>query len=135
MFYNFIIIYNMNYIGTIKFIWNIETVWKNSLQKRTVVLEEVSDKEYKGSIAFDLIKDKVSLIDGYDVGDVIEVSLNFRSSEYNGRYYNNINARFIKPVEEKQETVFEDILDLPFFIKPVEKKQETVLEDILDLPF
>ena len=104
----------MNYTWTIVSVWPIEIVGKNSLEKRTVVLEEVNDKNYKGGIAFDLIKDKVTLIDWFDVGDVIEVSLNFRASEHNGRYYNNVNAWKIEWVGKQQSDNFEEEDDFPF---------------------
>jgi hypothetical protein len=37
----------MQYEGKIIYIGDVETVGQNALQKRTVVLEEHSDKEYK----------------------------------------------------------------------------------------
>jgi len=84
----------MEYTGTIIKIWAIETVGKNAIEKRTVVLEEVNDKDYKGGIAFDLIKDKTKLIDWYKVGDVVTVSLNFKTNYYEVKdtYYNSITA-------------------------------------------
>jgi len=90
----------MTYEGKIINIWPVETVWQNGLQKRTFVLEEVSDKEYKGSIAIDLIKDKVNMINEYKVGDVVSVWLNFRAnySENSNRYFNSVNAWSIKKV-------------------------------------
>jgi len=51
----------MQFLWKIISIWSIETVWKNPIQKQSIILEEVTDKEYKGGIVFDLIKDKVSL--------------------------------------------------------------------------
>jgi len=45
----------MEYTGKIINIGEIQTVGQNWLQKRTVVLEESTDKDYKGGIAFDLI--------------------------------------------------------------------------------
>lgn len=103
----------MNYTWKIVFISDIQTVGQNWLQKRTVVLEEVSDKDYKWGIAFDLIKDKVNLIDGFTVGDIVEVSLNFRATESNGRWFTNINAWSIKKV--KWDSVDVDIDDImPF---------------------
>ena len=86
----------MQFKGKIIHIGDIEKVWQNSLDKRTVVLEEVSDKDYKWWIAFDLIKDKVFLIDGFEIWNIVEVSLNFKASEYNGKYYTNINWRKIE---------------------------------------
>lgn len=84
----------MQYEGTITFIGEIETVGQNALQKRTVVLEEVTDREFKWGLAFDLIKDKVNLIDPFHVGDTVKVSLNFRTnySENTQRYYTSISA-------------------------------------------
>lgn len=84
----------MQYEGKIVNIGDIETVGQNGLQKRTFVLEENSDKEYKGGIAVDLIKDKVDMINSFKVGDLVRVSLNFRTnySENSKRYYNSITA-------------------------------------------
>ncbi len=101
----------MQYLWKIVKIWEIETVGQNAMQKQTIVLEEVTDKDYKGGIAFDLIKDKVKLSDWLNVWDTVEVSLNFRVSEYNGRHYNNVNAWKI----EKQQSNDVDVDDiLPF---------------------
>jgi hypothetical protein len=57
----------MQYEGTITHIGEVETIGQNALQKRTVVLEEITEREYKGGIAFDLIKDKVTLINPFSV--------------------------------------------------------------------
>lgn len=82
----------MNYLWTITKIGEIETVGQNAIQKQSIVLEEVTDKDYKGGIVFDLIKDKVQLSNQLNVWDTIEVSLNFKATEYNGRNYNNVTA-------------------------------------------
>jgi hypothetical protein len=84
----------MQYEGKITYIGDVETVGQNNLQKRTVVLEEYTDREFKWGIAFDLIKDKVDLIDQFKVGDFVKVSLNSRTnySENTQRYYNSITA-------------------------------------------
>ncbi len=94
----------MQYLWKIIHIGDITTVWQNAIQKRTVVLEEVSDKDYKWWIAFDLIKDKVTIIDAYNVWDTVEVSLNFKASEYNGRYFTNINGWKIEGKSTKPDT-------------------------------
>lgn len=103
----------MNYIWKIINIWEIQTVWQNWLQKRTVVLEEVNDKDYKWGIAFDLIKDKVNLIDKFKVWDTVDVSLNFRTnySEKTKNYYNSINAWSIKKVKwDSNDVNIDDIM-------------------------
>jgi len=84
----------MEYTGKVINIGDVQTVGQNWLQKRTVVLEEATDKDYKGGIAFDLIKDKTKLIDWYKVWDVVTVSLNFKTNYYEVKdtYYNSITA-------------------------------------------
>ena len=101
----------MNYEWKITYIWPVETVWQNGLQKRTFVLEEVSDKEYKGSVAIDLIKDKVNILNEYKVGDVVSVGLNIRAnySENSKRYYNGVNAWSIKKISSAIGDTDEDV--------------------------
>ncbi len=104
----------MNYLWKIIKLGDIETVWKNAIQKQSIVLEEVTDKEYKGGIVFDLIKDKVSLSKDLNIWDEIEVSLNIRTSYYEPKdaYYNNVTAR---KIEKKSEGFIESSADdIPF---------------------
>lgn len=105
----------MQYEGKITFIGPVETVGQNALQKRTVVLEEITDREFKGGLSFDLIKDKTSLIDPFQLGDVVKVSLNFRTnySENTGRYYTSISAWRIDGVNGGSSTPNQEE-DLPF---------------------
>jgi hypothetical protein len=108
----------MVFEGTILFIGEIESVGANGLLKRTFVLEENTDKQYKDTIAIDLVKEeKVKLIDGFRVGDMVKAHIGFRAnlSQTNGRYYNSISswrieasdATRIAPAATKDE-------DLPF---------------------
>ncbi len=103
----------MTYTWIIINIGEIQTVWQNWLQKRTVVLEEATDKDYKWGIAFDLMKDKVNLIDAFKVWDTVDVSLNFRTnySEKTKNYYNSINAWSIKKVKwDSNDVNIDDIM-------------------------
>lgn len=103
----------MQYTWKIIKIWEIEKVGKNALDKRTVVLEEVNDKDYKWWLAFDLIKDKVNLTDKFKVWDIVDVSLNFKTSyaEISKRYFTNITAW---KIEGKESTEWDIDDDLPF---------------------
>ncbi len=78
--------------GKIIYIGEEQEVGKNNLRKKTFVVEENSDKEYKSSLSIDLIKDRVDMVNEFAVGDVVLVSVNFRANEYNGKYYNSITA-------------------------------------------
>ncbi len=112
--FNPLLLYIMQYLWKIINIGEITKVWQNALDKRTVVLEEVTDREYKGGIAFDLIKDKVYLTDKFKVWDTVEVFLNFKVSEYNGRHFTNITAWKIEWKETSNDVIDESLEDLPF---------------------
>lgn len=95
------------YEWLVTYIWETQEVWDNKLEKRMFVVEEDSDKEYKGSISFDLYKDKTALIDNIKLWDKARVRFNVKSREYNGKYYNSITAWRINKIEEERD-------DLPF---------------------
>ena len=65
---------------------------QNNVPKITFVLEENVDKEFKSSIAVDILWDKTELIKQHKVGDAIKVYLNFKANEYETRRYNRISA-------------------------------------------
>ena len=75
--------------------WAEETVGQNNLRKVTFVLEEDTDKEYKGSVAIDIFGDKVDMIKEFKKWEKVKAGLNFRAREYNGKRYNGVSARKI----------------------------------------
>lgn len=82
----------MEFTGKIIYKWAPETFGENSTQKLYVVLEEVTDREFKSSIAIEFYNDKIQLIEQYNQGDVVKAFLNPRAREYNGRRYNGISC-------------------------------------------
>lgn len=102
----------MNYTWKIIKIGDIEKVGQNALDKRTVVLEEHTDKDYKWWVAIDFIKDKVHLIDDYKVWDIINVSINIKCNEHNWKHYNSINGWKIEWLEIQGDE--DDLEWLPF---------------------
>ena len=52
----------------------------------------VEDGNYPQDIALQFVNDKVSLLDNIQVGQEVTVSFDIRGREYNGRYFNNLNA-------------------------------------------
>ena len=102
----------MQFEWKITHLWDLELVGKNGLEKKTIVLEEVTDKEIKNTIAIDFIKDRVKLLDTFETGDVVNVSINTRVnySENTQRYYTSINAWRIELLEKVDNTVD----DIPF---------------------
>jgi len=71
--------------GSIIKIGDIET-FPSGFTKREVVIEETEGK-YPQKIKFEFAKDKCSILDRYNVGDIATVSFNIRGNEYNGKYY------------------------------------------------
>lgn len=82
--------------GVITYIGPKETVGQNALLKQSFIVQEETDREFKNSIMIDCIKEKTDLLNGLSVGDKVKVSLNSRTNQYNGRYFNSISARKIE---------------------------------------
>ena len=76
--------------GTIKLINEVQS-FNSGFTKREFVVTDQDDK-YPQDVKFECIKDKCALLDGYSVGEQVNVSFNIRGNEYNGRYYVNLQA-------------------------------------------
>lgn len=84
----------MQYEGIVKFIGQREVIG-NDLEKQTIVLEENTDREFKGSLAIDFFRDKIALLEWVKVGDLVTAQLNSRCNESKtqaGRYFNSITC-------------------------------------------
>ena len=75
--------------GSIKQIDDLKT-FASGFTKREFVL--TTDEDYPQNLKIELIKDKCDMLDKYKVGDRVSVKLNVRGSEYNGRYFVNLQA-------------------------------------------
>jgi hypothetical protein len=112
----------MQYTGTVKFIWPKETIGVNDLEKQTIVLEEETDREFKGGLAVDFFKEKTELVNNVKIGDLITVHINTRVNESKtqpGRYFNSITGWRLESGagngnENKANNKKEDNDDLPF---------------------
>lgn len=80
----------MEFTGKIIYKGNKESIGQNGFEKLSLVLEEVTDKEYKASLMVEFFKDKIELASNLGLGDTIKVYVNPRAKEYNGRRYNSI---------------------------------------------
>lgn len=64
---------------------------KENFQKREFVME-VQDGAYPQRVKLELTQDKCGLIDSYQEGDKVKVSFNIRGSEWQGKYFVNLQA-------------------------------------------
>jgi len=76
--------------GTIKLINDVQSFNSGFTKREFVVTDQ--DEKYPQDVKFECIKDKCALLDGYSVGEKVNVSFNIRGNEYNGRYYVNLQA-------------------------------------------
>lgn len=77
--------------GTIIAIDDIIT-FDSGFTKREFVIKTTDDGDYPQDIKFELVKDKTSLIDKYNIGDRIKVFINIRGREWNEKYFVNLVA-------------------------------------------
>lgn len=113
--------------GTIKVINDTQT-FESGFQKREFVVT-TNDPNYPQDIKLELIKDKCSVLDTYNVGQDVKVSFNLRGNEYNGKYYVNLQAW---RVELNSEDGVEHIVH-EAKVNAQPKKVDDIGED--DLPF
>jgi len=51
-----------------------------------------TDEMYPQEIVFQLFKDKISLIDDFQMNDQLKVSFNIRGSQWEGRFFTNLQV-------------------------------------------
>ncbi len=76
--------------GKVKLIQDPQT-FNSGFTKREMVVT-VEDGKYPQDINLEFVQDKVALLDSLQVGQEVTVSFDIRGREYNGRYYNNLQA-------------------------------------------
>ena len=79
----------MEISGKLKLVLNEET-FASGFNKRSFVIGIESNYPY--DICFDLLKDKVRMIDGFQIGEEVKVSFDVRSREYNGKWFTGCTA-------------------------------------------
>jgi hypothetical protein len=53
---------------------------------------QTPDEKYPQSIQFQVMNDRIKEMDKFTTGEEIEVTFDHRGREYNGKYYNTLNA-------------------------------------------
>ncbi len=75
--------------GVVKLLMDTQT-FDSGFTKREFVV--TTQEQYPQDVKFECTQQRVSLIDGLNVGDNVDVHFNIRGNEYNGRYFVNLQA-------------------------------------------
>jgi len=76
--------------GKVKVIQDAQTFGSGFTKREFVVT--VEDGKYPQDICLECVQDKVSLLDSIRVGQEVTATFDIRGREYNGRYFNNLQA-------------------------------------------
>jgi hypothetical protein len=76
--------------GTVKLVQDARTISDKFTVREFVVT--VDDGKYPQDIVLQFVNDKVGMLDNVQSGQEVTVSFDIRGREYNGRYFNNLNA-------------------------------------------
>ncbi|MGE4490447.1 MAG: DUF3127 domain-containing protein [Kiritimatiellales bacterium] len=110
--------------GKIKVIQAPQT-FASGFTKREFVVT-VEDGKYPQDICLECVQDKVQLLDSLKEGQTVTATFDIRGREYNGRYFNNLQAWKIQaaddgaaendrpPIPDESEVPAEFDDDIPF---------------------
>lgn len=121
--------------GRIKMIDETKTFGNNGFRKRELVV--TTEEQYPQHIMVEFVQDKTDLLNSFNVGQMVKVSINLRGREWvnpqgETKYFNSIQGWRIENIEQQQQAP-----DLPP-VPPVdafEPANDFKEEDFDDLPF
>lgn len=76
--------------GKLKWIGDTQS-FPSGFAKREFVVTTAHDK-YPQDLKFEVVKDKCSALDPFELGQDVQVSFDIRGNEYNGKYYVNLSC-------------------------------------------
>ncbi|WP_299617215.1 DUF3127 domain-containing protein [uncultured Tenacibaculum sp.] len=93
----------MEVIGKIKIINETQTFGSNGFRKREVVI--TTDEQYPQMILIEFIQDKCDLLNSFQVGQDVKVSINLRGREWINpegvaKYFNSIQGWRIESLQQ-----------------------------------
>ena len=86
--------------GKIKVI-NETQSFASGFTKREFVVTTAHDK-FPQDLKFEIVKDKCSLLDAFEVGQEVQVSFDIRGNEYNGKYFVNLSCWKLQAADGSQ---------------------------------
>ena len=125
---------NVEVLGKIKLLGEIKTYGDNGFRKREVVI--TTQEQYPQHLIIEFIQDRCELLDSFNVGENVKISINLRGREWENpegeiKHFNSIHGWRI----EKEEFVEKDIIPPPDDSPGFEEKSDEDNEVEDDLPF
>jgi len=98
----------MKISGRIKIIGQTQTFGNNGFRKRDLVIETL--EKYSETILIEFVQDKTDLLNGYQVGAEVEVSINLRGREWTNpqgqkKYFNSIQGWRVQTITNNNPPV------------------------------
>lgn len=121
--------------GRIKMIDETKTYGNNGFRKREMVI--TTEEQYPQHILVEFVQDKTDLLNSYQVGQLVKVSINIRGREWvnpqgETKYFNSIQGWRIENLEVQSEAG--DMPPVPP-LEAFEPAEEISEEEHDDLPF
>ena len=121
--------------GRIKVIDETKTYGSNGFRKREVVV--TTEEQYPQHILVEFVQDKTDLLNSYQVGQLVKISINLRGREWvnpqgETKYFNSIQGWRIENMEAQANA--ENMPPVPP-IEAFEPAEDFSEEDHDDLPF
>ena len=121
--------------GAIKVIREVQEI-SATFKKRELVI--TTDEQYPQTLSIEFVQDKTDLLNKFEVGQNVRVSINLRGREWENpqtkeiKYFNSIQGWRIELLENSNT---DDDLPPLDNLSPFEPASETNDEDLDDLPF
>jgi hypothetical protein len=76
--------------GKLKWIGEVQS-FPSGFTKREFVITTAAER-YPQDLKFEIVKDRCSLLDPFEVGQDVDVNFDIRGNEYNGKYFVNLSC-------------------------------------------
>jgi len=93
----------MELTGKVHVIGETEEFGNNGFTKRMIVIE--TQDQYPQKLPIDFVKNNTKLLDNFQEGQEVKISINLRGNEHNGKYYVNIQGWKIESISGQQNEV------------------------------
>jgi hypothetical protein len=121
--------------GKVKFIGETQTFGANGFRKRELVI--TTEEQYPQHIMVEFVQDKTDLLNNYQIGQNVKISINLRGREWvnpqgETKYFNSIQGWRIENLQQDNQTGDMPPIPPADAFEPVENVNE---DDLDDLPF